>query len=285
MPNRQLHEKNRKSWNSATRAHNSHKRDQAGFLRGGGSVLFPEELALLGALSEQKLVHLQCNSGQDSLELARRGARVTGVDISDEAVVFAQNLSRDSGIDASFERADVYDWLARSRPTEECFDVVYCSYGALCWLSDLPTWARGVADALSAGGRLVLVEFHPVAMAFDDERRLAHRYSGGKKLEWKEGVSDYVAESGEGLAPMGFEPGDSRFENGHACYEFAWSVGETVQAVLDAGLVLEALREYPYSNGCRFWSDMRLLDGRRYALPDDSGEIPLMFSLVARKPR
>ena len=35
-----LHEANRLSWNAATQAHNSHKIDQAGFLRRGGSTLF-----------------------------------------------------------------------------------------------------------------------------------------------------------------------------------------------------------------------------------------------------
>src|SRR5881394_2546580 len=104
------HERNRRSWNEATRAHNSHKHDQAGHLRAGGSTLFPEERELLGELSGRALVHLQCNSGQDTLSLARLGARVTGVDISDEAVTFAQRLSEDSGLAGKFERADIYDW-------------------------------------------------------------------------------------------------------------------------------------------------------------------------------
>ena len=64
---RDLHEANRVSWNAATRAHNSHKRDQAAFLRGGGSTLFPEELELAGELSGRSLLHLCCNAGQDTL--------------------------------------------------------------------------------------------------------------------------------------------------------------------------------------------------------------------------
>ncbi len=83
-----LHEANRLSWNAATRAHNSHKLDQAGFLRRGGTTLFPEELALLGDVRGLRIAHLQCNAGQDSLSLAARGALVTGVDISDEAIAF-----------------------------------------------------------------------------------------------------------------------------------------------------------------------------------------------------
>ena len=83
-----LHEANRLSWNAATQAHNSHKIDQAGFLRRGGSTLFAEELALLGDVRGLRIAHLQCNAGQDSLSLAALGALVTGVDISDEAIAF-----------------------------------------------------------------------------------------------------------------------------------------------------------------------------------------------------
>src|ERR1043165_5327026 len=83
---RDLHEDNRQSWNSATRAHNSHKGDQAAFLRSGGSTLFLEELELLGDVTGKRLVHLQGNAGQDTLSLAAPGAEVTGVDISDEAI-------------------------------------------------------------------------------------------------------------------------------------------------------------------------------------------------------
>jgi 2-polyprenyl-3-methyl-5-hydroxy-6-metoxy-1,4-benzoquinol methylase len=113
---RELHEDNRRSWNSATRAHNSHKGDQAGFLRSGGSTLFPEEAELLGDVAGQRLVHLQCNSGQDSLSLAALGADVTGVDISDEAVRFATTLSAQSGMPATFVRSDVFGEHMRELP-------------------------------------------------------------------------------------------------------------------------------------------------------------------------
>jgi len=39
---RVTHEQNRRSWNAVTPAHNSHKHDQAGFLRGDGSTLFSQ---------------------------------------------------------------------------------------------------------------------------------------------------------------------------------------------------------------------------------------------------
>src|SRR5262245_52108836 len=125
MIRRDLHEENRLSWNAATAAHNSHKADQAQFLAGGGTTLHPEELELLGPLAGQRVLHLCCNSGQDTLSLARLGAQVTGVDISDEAIAFALRLSADSGIPGAFARADVYDWLEQAHAAGQRFDRVF----------------------------------------------------------------------------------------------------------------------------------------------------------------
>ena len=141
---RALHEQNRRSWNAVTAAHNSHKLDQAGFLRRGGSTLYPEELELLGEVAGRRLLHLQCNCGQDSLSLASLGADVLGVDISDAAIQTAQELAQASGLPARFERADVLDWLDAAVAEGRRFDRVFSSYGTIPWLADLARWARGV---------------------------------------------------------------------------------------------------------------------------------------------
>ncbi len=60
---RSLREQNRRSWNAAVGAHESHRGDLARFLRAGGTTLFPEELGLLGDLAGETVAHLQCNSG------------------------------------------------------------------------------------------------------------------------------------------------------------------------------------------------------------------------------
>jgi SAM-dependent methyltransferase len=280
---RDLHEANRRSWNAATLAHQSHKRDQAGFLRSGGTTLFPEERELLGEVAGKAVAHLQCNAGQDTLSIAALGARVIGVDISDDAIRLARELSRDSGIAAVFERADVYDWLEIESP-ESSFDVAFCSYGALCWLSDVERWARGVGRVLAPGGRLALVEFHPVLDALDDAGIPRHSYFGrGEPRTWVEGVADYVARSGAALAPSGFENGTRDFVNPSPCHEFTWPVADVVQAVLNAGLTLETLREWPYANGCRVLTALVERPGRRFVMPEGGPELPLMFGLAARK--
>ena len=287
---RDLHEANRRSWNVATRRHNAHKRDQAKLLREGGEQLYTEDYELLGPLAGKRVVHLQCNSGQDTLCIARRGAAVTGVDISDDAIEFAKALSRDSGIAASFERADIYDWLPKAAGEGRRFDVAYASYGALIWLSDLRRWAAGVAEILAPGGALVVIEFHPFASMFDEQRRLVHPYfrdGADDWVIWKDGVGDYVGGSGDALAPSGFRELDDAYANPHACHEFPWSIARLLEVLLEAGLVLERFAEWPYTNGCRFYDDMVRVDdedGRRYTGGPGQPKLPMMVGLRARKP-
>lgn len=287
-----LHEANRLSWNAATRAHNSHKLDQAGFLRRGGTTLFPEELALLGDVRGLRIAHLQCNAGQDSLSLAARGALVTGVDISDEAITFARRLAADSGIAADFVRADVYDWLEREAMEHPAsYDIVFSSYGFLCWLSDLTAWAKGIHAVLKPGGRFAAVEFHPLALCLAPDWKLAYDYGGGASFREDGGVSDYVGLSGEALAPSGFDEGEQHFCNPYPSYEFYYGLGEVVSALSGAGFALTSLAEYPYANGWEPFTGMRQGKGeykrRRYPPAVWEGRpfprLPLMFSLDAER--
>jgi SAM-dependent methyltransferase len=279
-----LREQNRLSWNGVVGAHDSHRGDLAGFLRAGGSTLFPEELELLGDLGGKSLVHLQCNSGGDSLSLAMCGAVVTGVDISDAAISSARSLSKEAGIPAGFERADVYDWLEEATRVGRRFDTVFSSYGVVCWLPDLDAWARSIAAVLKGGGRFVLVDFHPAADMFDEHWTHARNYpSGGERLPLEGGVGDYVADSEGGLTPAGFVEGTRDFENPHRCYVFRWGLGEVVTVIAAAGLRIVALKEYLYANGERPFSDMHELPGRRMAPPEHVPAVPLMYGICAEK--
>lgn len=282
MVKRDLHEQNRRSWNEATRQHNAHKGDQASFLRDGGSTLFPEEVSLLADIQGKTLLHLQCNAGQDTLSIASRlGAVVTGVDISDEAIDFARNLSAASGIPGTFIRSDVFDWFEQN--TQQ-FDLVFTSYGATGWLSDLSAWGRGIFKALKPGGRFVMIEFHPAMLMFETDWTLTYDYMGGKLFD-SEGVGDYVGESGGGLTNTGEAIETSEpYKNPERAHEFAWGLADHVSALLEAGFRLKHLREYPYSNGWKPFPDLVENPGRRMTLAEGKPVLPLMFSITAVKP-
>lgn len=287
MTRKDIHEANRISWNTATKQHNTHKGNQAAFLRDGGSTLFPEEIALLDDVRGKTLVHLQCNAGQDTLSIASQlGAVVTGVDISDEAVSFAQQLSTESGIPGTFIRSDIYDWFAHNTTR---YDVAFSSYGAILWLSDLNIWARGVAAALKPGGRFVLVEFHPMISVLDGplngDWKHANDYMGGRLYSFETGVGDYVAEAGGALSNTGTVIEDAApFVNPNPAHEYAWGLADVVGALLEAGLSLTALHEYPYCNGFKPFPIMIEKPGRRMVFPDDMPLLPLMYGLVAQRP-
>jgi SAM-dependent methyltransferase len=282
-----LHEANRRSWNAATKQHNTHKGDQAAFLRDGGSTLFPEEIELLGDVRGKSLVHLQCNAGQDTLSIASKlGATVTGIDISDEAITFAQQLAQDSGIPGTFSRADVYEWFKTNTAQ---FDVVFSSYGAICWLSDLTAWAQGIAAALKPGGHFVLVEFHPMLGilegALSGDWSQAEDYLGGQHAAYEYGVGDYVAMSEGGLTLDGNPvPAGPEWVNPNPAHEFAWGLADVVQPFLQAGLALSTLHEYPYSNGFMPYPEQMVeIPGRRMTFGEGMPKIPLMFGVRAEK--
>jgi SAM-dependent methyltransferase len=279
-----FHEANRLSWNAATRAHNSHKGDQAAFLREGGSTLFPEEKELLGDLTGLEVLHLQCNSGQDTLGLVQLGGAVTGVDISDEAIRFATALSADSGLPANFHRMDVYDYFTAAAEAGVQYDVIFASYGTICWLSDLEAWGRGIHTLMRPGGRFVFVEFHPFSMIFDEQWRFHYDYFPNGAVD-SPGVSDYVALSGNGLALGEHQSGIEDFVNPHPAHEFAWGVGDVITSLTQAGLAILRLDEYPYANGCALFEGMRDSGGRRMVPPEGMPSIPLMYRVLATKPR
>ena len=96
-------------------------------------------------------------------------------------------------------------------------------------------------------------------------------------------MGDYVGESGGGLTPAGFVEGARDFENPHGCHLFRWGLGEVVTALVEAGLRIVALEEYPYSSGERLFARMRELSGRRMVPPQGVPAVPLMYGISAEK--
>jgi ubiquinone/menaquinone biosynthesis C-methylase UbiE len=261
-------------WDEWTRIHETSEfYDLAAFKR-GGSRLRSYELDEIGPVDGLRLLHLQCHFGIDTLSWARLGARVTGVDFSRAAVELARRVADEIGFaDARFVRSDVYELPS---VLDEEFDIVYTSRGVLGWLPDIGGWARVVARYVRPGGRFYVNEIHPIAQAFESEGvavgelRLAYPY-------W------------EHIAPLTF-PVDGSYADRTAAIdatrEHGWdhSLGEIVTALVDAGLVIRSLREYPF---CEWQLDFaeHAPDGT-WRLPGDlDGRMPLSFSILAEKPR
>ncbi len=127
------------------------------------------------------------------------------------------------------------------------------------------------------------MEFHPILAMFDEALALRHPYFHDQPLPWSEGVCDYVAAAGGAHSPSGHVAGIAAFQNPHACVEFTWTVGGLVSAVLEAGLTLRGLREYPHSNGCRFFDLSERDPTNRWRPAPGVALPPQMLSLLAQE--
>ena len=102
---------NRTLWDAWTLLHEySQEYDLAGF-RAGRCALKPIELGELGDVSGRRCSTFSVTSASTPL-LGPAGAKVTGVDLSEEAIDIARSLSEELGIAAEFVRSDVYELLA-----------------------------------------------------------------------------------------------------------------------------------------------------------------------------
>jgi SAM-dependent methyltransferase len=239
----------------------------AGF-KAGKLTLCDIEKEELGDVAGKSLLHLQCHFGLDTLSWARLGARVTGIDFSEKAIARATSLSQETGIPATFVRSNIYD-LPYTLAGQ--FDIVFTSYGVLCWLPDIERWAKVVAHFLKPGGTFLLVEFHPIASVFDLDA------SGELKVIYPYFSSPQPLE----LQVQGsYAASDPDYQG----VEYGWnhSMGEYVTSLIAAGLRIESLREYPVANWRMFPFMEQGADGW-WRLPGSMGEIPLMFSLKATK--
>ena len=136
---------NRETWNTWTRLNFASKfYDVEGF-KAGRRTLDPVALAGPGDVTGKSLLHLQCHFGMDTISWARRGAIVTGIDFSEEAIKTARALAEELSIPATFIHSNLYDLPQRLTGQ---FDVIFTSYGVLGWLPDLERWAQIIAHFL-----------------------------------------------------------------------------------------------------------------------------------------
>ena len=98
-----------------------------------------------------EILDIGCGTGNLSLELARLGARVTGVDISEPMLAIARQKALREKLDVKFYKADVHDLPF----DDETFDAVV-SLSALEFVSDLGEALKEAYRVLKHGGRLVI---------------------------------------------------------------------------------------------------------------------------------
>lgn len=256
---------NRQLWDAWVKAHvDSDFYDVAAF-KAGATSLQAVEREELTDVRGKTLLHLQCHFGMDTLSWAREGALVTGVDFSPDAIRLARALAEETGLAAAFIESDVYGLPEKLNAQ---FDIVFTSYGVLIWLPDLDHWAQVVAHFLKPGGTFYIVEFHPILEVFDEpEGDLRRSYFPTPEPTLWHSDGSYGAPNAEISL---------------ASYQWAHPLGEVVTALVQAGLRIEYLHEFPYSLFDCFPYLEEHAPGR-YGLKGRPNTIPLVFSLRATR--
>src|SRR3954451_5055622 len=150
---------NRAYWDSLAAVHGSDAFYDDEALVAGADTIGAVEAAgvreAFGAVAGLDVLHVQCHIGHDTISLARRGGRVTGVDFSPASLERARELARRSGTRIEFVEAD-----STALPVElhNRFDLAYATMGVICWIGDMEAWMRSVAAMLRPSGRLLLVD-------------------------------------------------------------------------------------------------------------------------------
>jgi SAM-dependent methyltransferase len=257
-------EANRQGWNLKTEVHKTSEFYQTEAWKASGETSLNEiELRELGPhVAGRKLLHLQCHFGQDTLSWARLGAKVTGCDLSDNAIDFARELSRDLNIPARFVRCNLYDLPDHLKGK---FDVVFTSYGTIGWLPDLDRWAAVIAHFLKKKGVFYIADFHPVIWMMDEEmQKLKYPYLNAGVIE-----TDQVGSYADRYAEIRYK-------------EYGWNHGlsEIINSLIRHGLQIEFLNEYTWSPYNCFSNTVQGSDGH-FRIRGLEDVLPMVYSIRA----
>lgn len=255
---------NRDAWDLLTPVHVPSDFYGTQAVKAGACSLKPVELALAGEVKGVRLLHLQCHFGLDSLSWARRGADVTGVDFSLPAIETARALAAECTVPAQFLVSDVQQLPEPAEP----FDLAVTTYGVLCWVADLDAWADGIRRSLRPGGRLVVVDFHPLLeVLYPGKMTGAGGYFGSRDARATLTHGTYA------------DPG-AAIE--YREYRWQHTLADIVGALLRVGLDVADFQEYPYSSYPLFDELDEERDGLWFSSAGPASH-PFMFSLVAHR--
>ena len=252
---------NKQTWNNKVAIHiDSDFYEQEQFLN--GKITIPQtDLEALGDVTGKRILHLQCHFGQDSLSLARLGAKVTGIDFSEEAIAKAKALNEKLHLNAKFICCDVYDTLQH---ITEKYDIVYTSYGTIGWLPDLDKWASVIAGALKPNGKLVFFEFHPVVWMYDNDfNEVYYNYFKSEPI-YEEETGTYA---------------DRNVENEYQTITWNHSLSEVFQSLIKHNISIKNFQEFEYSHYNCFSHTEEFVPGK-FRIQKFENKIPMMYAIV-----
>ncbi|MFW6287580.1 MAG: class I SAM-dependent methyltransferase [bacterium] len=253
---------NKKAWSLLSKDHYEHYKK---ILEENRYEFNPIVLDELGDISGKKVLHLQCNTGADSIMLAKMGAVVTGVDLVPENIYYAEKMADKLDIEnINFIESDIMVLMEKHR---DKYDIVLTSDGAVGWIPDLKKWAETIKFFLKDDGYFYMHDYHPFHLVFDEDE-LDRGVLSVKYPYFKDDpdLDNYIG---------GYASEAKESEN----YFWLYKVSDLINSLSSAGLFVEYIHEYDRAVEGMAGRERDENDLMYY--PEFEGGLPLTMSLKA----
>ena len=151
------------------------------------------------------------------------------MDLYNEAIDFARELSTDLNIPADFVCCNLYDLPLHLKGQ---FDIIFTSYGVVGWLPHLDKWADVINKFLKPGGSFFIADFHPVVWMMDENFEHIKYFYHNEQVIKEEMRGTYT---------------DRKASIHYTEYSWNHSLSEILNALIGKGLKIQSFDEYPYS--------------------------------------
>jgi SAM-dependent methyltransferase len=209
-----------------------------------------------GVGAGDRVLDVPCGSGRHTLELARRGCQVTGVDVSAEAVEHARRAAAVERLRVDLRLGDM-----RTLPTDVRVDAAVCMGNAFGYLDHAGTqkFLADLAGLVKPGGSLLL-DYGFVAEALLPHLKLDEppmTLGGIEALS----VNEYDAANSRWVTSFTFRRGDE--EHRGTSVQHVYTAAEVTRLVTEAGFTQVALYGDTEETPFRLGSPRLLLLARR----------------------
>ncbi len=217
---------NKRHWDAIAKRDRTEKADMLRQIRDDTPYLEKWEPKLgpyLKHIKGKKIIVPQFGDGLVMLACAKKGAIVTGVDLSSEQVRSARKAAEYCGVTVELVEAD-WQNLPESIPNDH-FDLVVTECGIFIWINDLDAWMKNAYRVLRNRGKLVVTDFHPFSIITEQVK--------GEIV-----VKKSYFDQGHGIENLLSE------ENEPPAIEFLWKLSDIINAAINAGFRIDRVEEF-----------------------------------------
>lgn len=256
---------NKEAWGKIAEEHYYHYKS---FLERGEHKFNPYIKKELGDIRDKDIIHLQCNTGADTILLSQMGAKkIVGVDFVPKNIFYAQKLASDLHIDNT--EFIVSDIAYLKDVHNKKYDIVFTSEGVIGWNNDLRAWASSIRHLLKDDGYLYVFDSHPFFLSFDETKLSKEIYEikypyFGKEPDISDSIGGYACDRKYGVK----------------AYYWMYTVSNIINCLTSEGLHIEYFNEF--SENFFDSGDMKELEGKGlYYYDYNKDKYPMSFSLKA----